>query len=64
VWLQELRLLRHGVVCQRGTPCLQALRLRQNADAFLRDQADRQTEALMDILSTADSFRKVLQTPL
>jgi hypothetical protein len=37
----------------------QALRLRQNADAFLRDQADRQTEALTDILSAADRFRRV-----
>ena len=37
----------------------EALRLRENAGAFLQDQAARQTEALLEILAGADSLRKV-----
>ena len=42
----------------------EALRLRENAAAFLQDQADRQSEALLDILSAADGLRKVTETIL
>ena len=37
----------------------EALRLRENASAFLQDQAARQQEALQEILAAADGLRKV-----
>ena len=40
----------------------EALRLRENAAAFLQDQVDRQSEALMEILSSTDGLRMVCQT--